>query len=57
MSVSGLAGLAVSVNLSSNVSRPEFDRGQCQNKPGAVPVKSEKQRGRARKRKLVQRLY
>ena len=33
MSVPGLSGLAMSVNLSPNVSRPGFDRGQCQNKP------------------------
>ena len=33
MSVPGLSGLAMSVNLSLNVSRPGFDRGQCQNKP------------------------
>jgi len=31
MSVPGLAGLAMSVNLGPNVSRPGFDRGQCQN--------------------------
>ena len=33
MSVPGLSGLTMSVNLSLNVSRPGFNRGQCQNKP------------------------
>ena len=57
MSVSGLSGLVVPVNLSFNVSKPEFDRGQCQNKPGPKLVVGEKQRVGGRERKLVQYLY
>ena len=57
MSVPGLSGLAMSVNLSSNVSRPGFDRGQCQNKPDSGLEGGGWDREEGEGRKLVQYLY
>ena len=57
MSVPGLPGLAMSVNLSLNVSRPGFDRGQCQNKPDSGLEGGAGTRRRERERNLVQYLY
>ena len=57
MSVPGLSGLAMSVNLSPNVSRPGFDRGQCQNKPDSGLEGGGWDREDGEGRKLVQYLY
>ena len=57
MSVPGLSGLVMSVNLNLNVSRPGFDRGQCQNKPDSGLERGGLDREEGGRRKLVQYLY
>lgn len=57
MSVPGLSGLSMSVDLNLNVSRPGFDRGQCQNKPDSGLEGGGLDREEGGRRKLVQYLY
>ena len=57
MSVPGLSGLSMSVDLNLNVSRPGFDRGQCQNKPDSGLEGGGLDGEEGGRRKLVQYLY